>query len=456
MKQPVFIRIENTFEEAMYSRTSPVMNFYSFKGVHLLPNQLYPYIQRTYAAEGIELENPVEVLVYDLCGNLLDDLTNWFEILNVFQDPDTGLQQIYWQITDDCPLDFGQQLVYFRVRQGFNSFFYSSPFMLTADGSEYVSRWDYKNTLNEQMLSTGLNIYFRQLDDFEERTSYDTVNTGRRVGMTGKLISYEVWETGIIDINIFRLIKQMRRNAYVYCDLQKTTPYESFDTPRLVGGENFGQAELLLCRDESNTYDPLYVPPTPPVPVPPVPTITLESVTSLNSTQVEYEFSYENFTPLVLTLQYSLDEINWTDNTGSATSPRTNIVPNHLTQNYYYRVAHLPSGTVSNVLQLPQYSLAITLMSAPGVSAYDPNGTKYRIFTEYNFVPTQQFDYECSYDNGATWVSMLYGTGLPPSTGADIENVSSPANAIEPTKFRARHNAPPITVTSAPFDFTIT
>lgn len=433
MKQPIFIRLENNLEEAMYSRTSPQMNIYSFKGVHLKPNEIYPYKQRTYASEGINLSNPDEVFVCDLCGNVLGDISDYFTVDLVFQDPDTGLTQIYWSIVNVQDYDFGNQLVYLKIRQGANVFFYSSPFELTAEGAEYTSRWDYGNKLNTgEMLSTGLKIWFKQLLDFEETETYDNVTSNRRTAVGGKLIPYEAWQTSIIDINLFRLIKQMRRNIYVYCDLQKTTPFEPFETPQLVGKENFSEAEILLCRDEGNVFDPNYLPPVPPPPPPIVPTITLLSVVSVNANQVQYTFTYANFEPTNLTLEYTQDGINWAQNTGSVISPRINTVPNNQTQFYAYRVKHIPTGTVSNVLQLNLPTLTITNVSAP---SFYPDGYKAKIFYTFNnFVPTQQFMIEASVD-GITWVGTLYGAELPPVIGNSQSHVVTTLASPEPYKF---------------------
>ena len=448
MKQPIFIRIENDLEKAMYSRTSPQMAFFSFKGIHLLPNNIYPYRQRTYATEGIELENPEEVLVCDMCDNELYDISDFFSVDEVFQDPDTGLPQIYWSITNVQDFDAGDQLIYLKIRQGANAYFYSSPFVLTTDNSEFTSRWDYRNKPTEPMLSTQLKIWFKQPDTFEEISTYDTLGTGSRVSVSGKIIDYEIWQSGIVDINLFGLFKQMRRNAYVYCDLAKTTPFEPFDTPRLVGKENFAEAEISIVRDENNLYDPLYVPPTPPTPEPPILGITLSSVSSLNNSQVQYTFTYENFTTEILTFQYSLDNVTWTSILLPSGSPQTVGVPNNQNEGYYYRIIHLPTETVSNTLQLPADTLEIENITTQNV--FNPNGNKYRFFYSYSgFTPIQNFIFQCSLD-GVNWINMLQGNQVPE---LNIQYATTPASSEEFTYFRMLYN--PQGIISPTYEFTI-
>lgn len=441
-----FIRIEPTLELAMQTRISPQMSVFSFKGIQLLPNNPLPYIQRTFANGGLELENPLEILLYDICGNeVLEDITPYFEILNIFQDPETGFNQIEWQL-QDIPYDAGNRLVYMRCRQGANVFFYSSPFVLTADNSEYTSRWDYKDAKLGTMYSTQLTIWFKQLMDLEDITSYDQLD-GRRVGMNSKLIPYEVWQTSIVDINLFHLFKQMRQSTYVYCDLAKTVPFEPFETPKLVGRENFGEAEITLCRDEGNTYNPLYVAPTPPPPPVDPPTITLLSVSSTGTNTVLYTFTYENFTPLVFTLQYSLDNINWTDNTGSVNSPRTNTVPNNQSNDFYYRVTDLASGTISNVLQLPVRSITITNVTSSEM-AFNVLGNKYKIFfTLNNFIPDSALSWDISTDGtDDSWIPAYYSPA-----NVSPKDIGTPSSSLEFKYFRMRYN--PLGIVSNTFNF---
>ena len=112
MKQPTFIRIEDTYEKALTYKGSPQMeqDLLSFFGVQLLPNQSVPYIQRTYCNVGVEIESYI-VRIKDFCGNTLEDITNSFEIVRTFNDPDTGLPQIEWQLSN-IPVDTGYKLIY--------------------------------------------------------------------------------------------------------------------------------------------------------------------------------------------------------------------------------------------------------------------------------------------------------------------------------------------------------
>lgn len=445
MRQPVFIKLENSLEEAMTYRNSPQMEFYNFAGVHLQPQSPFPYIQRTYAEGGIELEDYI-VWVCDMCGNRLYDISDYFGIVRNFDDPDTGTPQLEWSLTY-VDFDAGYQLVYLEIEQGANDKKYTSPFYLTSEGIEYTARVDYRNAeLNATMLSTGLNIWFKQDEELMEQSTYDAVVTGRRTAVTTKLVEYEVWQTGIIDITFFRRIKQMFRNKYVYVDLERTVVFEPFESPRLEGKENFAEQELLLCRDNSDKYNPLYTPPIPPDPPVDAPFITLIQVNSLDLKNVSYVFTYGFFEPTYLQYQYSLDGITWTTSTGGITSPWQPVqVANNQGLNYYYRIYHEGTDTESNVVQLPPKTIVIDNITSPQSSFIQIGNTYYISYTINGFTPTSDLSFEASVD-GVNWQPMYYAGGYQ-----NPKTVQTPSSGIQFTKFRIRYN--PFGITSNVFNF---
>lgn len=445
MQQAVFIRLETTLEKAMYYRNSPQMDVYSFRGIQLIPNTIYPYIQRTYSSDGIEIENPTEVYVNNMCDERISpNIADSFDIENVFNDPSTGLPQVDWSLTN-VPFDAGDQMIYLEIVQGVDATFYSSPFQLTSYESEYTARWDYKNKENGQMLSVQLRTWFKQLLDFEDITTYDNVSRGRRVAKTSTLIPYELWTTSIIDINLFRTFKQMRRNKWVYCDFQKTIPFEAFETPKLVGRENFAESEFSICRDETNIYDPFYVyiPPTPPVD-PPV--ITIIRVDSVNNKNVSYTFTYAGFEPSYFVYQYSLDGETWTNNTGGIISPTGNIFVNdNLNIDYKYRMYYLPLDLYSNIVTLATPAIVINNITSPQ-TAFVQIGNNYNIFFSlFGFSDSLALSFEASVDN-VSWMPLYYNSG-----NASPKYVTTPSSGLEFKYFRVKYN--PLGIISNTFNF---
>lgn len=344
-----FIRIEHTKEQAGAFRTSPQTAFFSFKGIQLLPNQIYPYTQQTNNPEGVEIED-YQVWVCK-CGERLQDITTSFEVVRNFQDG-AGIPQIEWSLTN-IPFDAGRQLIYLEIVNGVNETYYTSGFYLTAFKSQYTSLWHYRDKESDTMLSTSLNIWFKQDMDETSIQTYDEVYTGRRTGLITNVSEYEIWQSDRIDYTIFRKFKQMLRNRFVYCDFERTGLYDAFETPTLEGRENFGEATIPLVRNNQDKYDPFYVAPLPPIPPPPVYTITLQRVEiSGDAGEIRYIFTYDFVATSNFLYEYSLDGLNWTSISRFPVSPQSIAIPDFANNDYYYRISYLPLNTVSNVVQL--------------------------------------------------------------------------------------------------------
>jgi len=255
MNQPAFIGIYNTKDEAMYYMNSPQMTTYNFDGVQLLPNNPYPYIQQTNAEGGIT-GDILTVQLFDLCDNLLANITSSFASLDEFVDSYTGLNQLRWQLSN-IPYDAHGKSVYIRFTLGGGGYYYSNPFGLTRDNEEYTSRWDYRNRTGDYMLSTQLPIWYKYPATFKEIASYDGVTVAKRFTSSFRLIPYEVWGSNIVDIELFGKIDQVFRNRFVYIGGLRTDLFELYDNPVPEGRENFGEVpEIKLQRDKKDIYTP--------------------------------------------------------------------------------------------------------------------------------------------------------------------------------------------------------
>lgn len=410
---PTFIRLENTFNAAMTDNGSPQTVFFDYRGVHLVTDNEYKYVQRTYAAEGIEIEDN-EIEFYSMCGDLLDaDVhTGTFKVENAFNDPDTGLPQVIWSL-NTANLDFGNQLIYFKITTGANGYIYSSPFVLTADESNFTTQYWYKTNPDEYYLSIGLNMYPLNKKSQKELSQYNPISSGNIINTSLQITPFEKFETGIIWNGWLELFPTIFEERFVYSKpwfwdglpvaTSLFTPPESIDPQGL---ENFVQSEILLSRDYDYTLDPNAEPIIPPTPPIDAPEITLISVVRVDNNHVSLNFSYANFTPNYLNMQYSTDGINWISSGGSATSPRSLLAPNNNIINYYYRVSH--ELAVSNVKTIPFRTIIIDGV----IKAETASGlTKFKIaysLEEYDYTP--KLIYEFSADN-TEFRQSLYNDG---------------------------------------------
>jgi len=417
MQQPTFISLYNTLDEAMYYRNSPFMDIYCFEGVQLLPTTTYRYIQRTYAPDGIELEINDAVL-RDICGNALAFIpVECFEIIQTFNDYLTGLPQVDWSFMPITDLDFGLQPVYIEFRQAAGSIF-STPFYLTQDNAEYTTRIDYRNNVDDTMLSTQLFIWFRQKKSDLTLVNYKQIGSGKETNRVSQISKYERWQTGVIDIEVFERFKEIFRNQYVYVDLQATDLKEAPETPDTEGRENFIESEVLLLRDPFDVYDPNYVPPIPPDPPLPVYEIILSSVESLNQNVVQYAHEQVGFNPDILQFQWSIDGVTWSDTMSvSNTSFPENIVgvPDHINAGFYYSVYDPVTGTRSNVLQLEPFVINLTQLQTQDAK-FNGSPVNITVYFNANFTPAPGTGFNIQYFDSGTgsWQNRYFGAATSP------------------------------------------
>lgn len=329
-----FISLETSLEKALSYRNNPDMQFYSFKGVQLLPNDIYPYIQTTFNDEGIELED-WQVNVVSICGEVLADITDNFEVIDNFQDRDTGLPQITWSLRN-VP-NFGERLIYLEVNQLIGQTFYSTPFYISSEESERTARIDYRNEDNEIMQSTRILMYYRQPTPTREYSQYYEITTKRTRTNTIKSQYSELWRTDIVFIDLLVLLQAVFDFKQTYVNLVRTDIFEPFEIPLLEEQENFSEIELKLTFDKSDVYDPNYVAPIP-EPLPPL-------IPKLRITDIRFGSKYNNFlidfeiTDLIsqyLTVLYQVNGATAIRNTASSVSPRTVSLP--FTQNSFFTI----------------------------------------------------------------------------------------------------------------------
>lgn len=428
-----FIKIKHSLNEALSYRASGQEDRYTYEfgGVQLLPNHVYPYVQRTQNPDGIEIEDS-QVWVCDTCGNELQDITDYFNITRIFQDLN-GKPQIEWSL-NQVPFDFAYRLVLLKIQQGIDDIFYTTPFYLTNDGSELTSRWDYQQDFNDTMLSCQLQVYFRDYDSALNIASYNQVRNGKRTAQNVQNTEFERWKTQNVDKAFFKEFRNIFLSRIIYVDLALSGLYDGFETPAIEFDQNFLEASFNITRDESQLYDPNYIAPPVPPPPPVESEIILDEVESINSGQVRFSWHYVNFAPGYVTLEFAESPSgSWTPSTGSPISPRIFNVPNHLTEGYYYRVS---SGSIhSNILQLAIPALQITAVTGQPGYFLGTGNTYYIDWEATGYTPVTNLSFEGSTD-GATWQPMYYNTG-----NQDPKQIQAPSSGTEFKFFRIKDNS---------------
>jgi hypothetical protein len=344
-----FIEFYTTLAEALTERTSPQIDFYALRGVQLLPNNTYPYIQTTNVSTGIELEDWTATIVNTWDGTETV-VTAYFAVDSVFVD-ENGMAQFNWSLTN-VPFDFGGRMVYLRVEQLIGETFYSNMFQLTDLNNDKTTRIDYRNVSTDTMQSIQLKMWFWQILKNQEISSYYETSTRNTVTTMVKSQQYERWITDVISDSLFLKITNIFEKKFVYVNLTKCNLFDNLEIKEHSGKENFAKNILKLAFNSSDTYNPLAVA----APVDAFPSITLSSIVA-NGLDAIYTFSYANFVPTYLVFQYSQDEVTWTDNVLGVSSPQ--LVTFNGTGIWYFRIEH--PEAISNTISLDLGSTVVAV-----------------------------------------------------------------------------------------------
>lgn len=289
-----FIRLEKTLEKAMEVFESPISTAFEYRGVQLLPFNELPYVQTTSNPDGIELED-WDVTVHDLCGNELGNITDSFNVDRVFDDA-LGVAQIDWSITN-CPIDFGWQLVYLKISQLAGEDFYTNPFQLTEIDSQFTARFDYKDKESDTMQSVQMQTYFRTKLAQDELTTYYEISTDDTVTKSLKQSTPQKWVAGLFSNELAVKFRNMLNLRYKYVNLSRCNLFEAFEIAEPSARENFGESTYKLVVNDSQKYDPTYVPD----PVIPNPAILYMGVTAYKSSS-GYRLRFTFTTPSTYTV----------------------------------------------------------------------------------------------------------------------------------------------------------
>lgn len=254
MEVAPIINLYRTLDEAMSFQNSPINNFYNFQGVQLLPFNKSKYIQVTNTPNGINLEDWV-VYGVSVCGNTEIDISESF-VVEKLTNSLNGNPQLIWSLTD-VQHDFGWGLIYLRVQQSNGEYFYSTPFQLTAIGSEYVSQLNYKYKRTDEFQSIGVQLWFRTktanvtIQNYYETSTEKTRTTSVQKNRT------EFWQTQSMNIENLIHIMEVLTLPYVYLNGIRCNCYEAPEIPQPVAQENWANMTFHLTLD----YNEVYIPP---------------------------------------------------------------------------------------------------------------------------------------------------------------------------------------------------
>ncbi len=236
----------------MSFKNSPLNSFYKFDGVHLLPNNELPYIQRTETPEGINLEDWT-VNIVDVCKGTKEDITDSFNVDSLTND-DNGNPQLFWSLTN-VPYDGGYGLQYLEIEQAVGETFYSTPFLLTDEESENTTQFHYKDKRTDTYQSIGFKMWYRSADKKTELTTYYETSTRHTVTQAIKTNKIDIYKTEQVSIDSLILLSDILESPYLYVDTIRASLFTALDIPKPTAKENYGRMEVQLSLNNSDIYE---------------------------------------------------------------------------------------------------------------------------------------------------------------------------------------------------------
>ena len=249
MVEPI-IKIYRTKEEAFYFENSPINTQYIFKGVQLLPNNPFKYVQITNTPNGINLEDWT-VYVVD-CKGTKTDITSSF-LVESLTNSDNGNPQLYWSLKN-IPTDFGWKMIYLEINQSVGETFYSTPFMITNTDNARVSQFHYKDYKNDVYQSIGLRTWFLDNTKQTELTTYYEVSTGGTVATAVKTSKLKIYRTELMPKDLLILLTDILESPIVYINTVRCSLFEAVDLPEKVAQENYASVDFTISPNKNDSF----------------------------------------------------------------------------------------------------------------------------------------------------------------------------------------------------------
>lgn len=254
----VLINLYRNLNDALTFEDSQINAFYSFTGVHLLPNNPTKYVQRTNVTDGIHLEDWVVYGVKSCSGEKID-ITESFMVESIVND-DNGDEQIFWSL-ENVSVDFGYKLIYLEIHQSLGETFYSTPFYLTAENADLTTQFHYKAKKTDKFQSLGFQCWFRQNNKQTELTNYYEISTKRTVTQVVKSNKTKKFQTELIGVDTLIYLSDILESAFLYVDNKRAYLFEAVQIPTVTSQENFGAYMFELSVNEKDLFSGDYVAP---------------------------------------------------------------------------------------------------------------------------------------------------------------------------------------------------
>ncbi len=260
-----FIRIRDNFADATDTGFSPATTLsYAGYGIQLLPDETI--LQISNSPTNITLTT-FEVHLIDSCENVLSDVTENF-FITPFTDSN-GISQIVWEWVNQS--EFHGSIVILRFTDlGSGDFYYTNPFLTTADDSDLTVRFDYRSAdfhygtqydrAGDSIQDTGfyqsirLKAYYNNKINESERNEYHQISTDITISARNiRKIKDRYLLDGWDDFTIERL-EILVTNDEVFLDDVRSYSSDPIDFAEREADSDMSEKEVVFSKDTTQLF----------------------------------------------------------------------------------------------------------------------------------------------------------------------------------------------------------
>lgn len=243
-----FIRLLPNIYDAIFQEVSQGASLLeNYQQIVISPKSFY--LQKSNVlGNGIAFDNNVEVTLVDLCGNLVQNITENVSITEVIDE--NGIPQIYFEILN-IGVDYYSTPLLIKFKHTVSFFeWFSNPILVT--DSITTTEFEYKNVSDLYYQSIGLACYFSTFDAEAESETYTTYDGKKR---TSRLINTEFRKYTFDDCSNFayRRLNELLSSNILYANGFLVTDKQTLASEDRQGDTDLFNLEFSLASDFSET-----------------------------------------------------------------------------------------------------------------------------------------------------------------------------------------------------------
>lgn len=241
-----FVRLYlNDFQSALQGDDSNDVRIAKYAYIQLLPCGIMSQFSK--CKEGVSFVGSIKVELIDSCGNVLQNVTDFFAYDTFIQD---GLPQINWEF-GKVGKDYYYKPLFLKITDLVNdNVYYSSRFLMTNMDSELSTNFIYTENTRFRGIPYDIKPFYQQVRFYKcfYKDSSNTSNLKEYTQTNGRIMNYRNVTTfgksfvfDKLDIAIDNRLNEMFAHSVVYANNERIK-LQSYESQEIIGDTNWKSA----------------------------------------------------------------------------------------------------------------------------------------------------------------------------------------------------------------------